>query len=341
MIFSPRIFIASSTLILRTLIALSRSNWLLIWAAIELNLLRFIPILLRSKQNQEREAAIKYFLAQALGSSLLLFSRFSSWFQYLLIKDITYILLIRSVLLKLGRFPCHFWFPSVITSTRWISCLVLATWQKLAPLSILAIILTQLSRKLIVIVASINAIVGGIIGINQSHLRTILAYSSISHIGWIIRILTINASIYCILYYFIYVVLITPIFFILHKMSVSTLSTANKITDYPPLIQLSVVILLLSLAGLPPITGFLPKFIVLTILFRYNILLALILILGSLITLYFYLNIAISLIINSRIQKRITQRSAPSRILIISGTMSLILIPIIFLIYALTLLNKS
>ena len=137
----PFIIITSSTLIISSLIALSRTNWILLWIAMEINILSFIPIITISKKNQETEATIKYFIAQALGSSLILITSISQWTTSSL--PYTDIILRGAILLKLGIAPIHFWFPSVITSLSWISCIILATWQKLAPLIILSFILIQ------------------------------------------------------------------------------------------------------------------------------------------------------------------------------------------------------
>ena len=174
--------------------AVTRSNWLLAWIAIEINLLRFVPIISSNKSNQETEACVKYFLAQAIGSALIILARIS----LLTITRITMWwnrILILSLLLKLGAAPCHYWFPIVITSLPWPQALLLTTWQKLAPLSLLCfscLTLNPFSKTLITISAILNALLGGIMGINQSHIRTLLAYSSITHIGWIISTIQIN-----------------------------------------------------------------------------------------------------------------------------------------------------
>ena len=138
---SPFYILSITIIISRTLIAISSSNWLFLWAAIELNLLRFIPILINSKKFQETEAAIKYFLAQALGSRILLIRRISIWFNTSTPANLIYFILLISITLKLGIVPCHLWYPSVISSISWIACLILSTWQKAAPLIILSFIL--------------------------------------------------------------------------------------------------------------------------------------------------------------------------------------------------------
>jgi len=207
----PFILMTTITLITRSIIALSRTNWLFLWIAIEINILRFIPIITSSKSNQETEATIKYFIAQALGSRIILITRLAQWSTHSF--QLSNIILISAIILKLGMAPFHFWFPPVMTSLSWISCTILATWQKLAPLIILAFLLNECAPFYIMTIAIINALLGGIIGINQSHLRTIIAYSSITHIGWISRILFIIKPLITITYYIIYCFIIIPLFF--------------------------------------------------------------------------------------------------------------------------------
>jgi NADH-ubiquinone oxidoreductase chain 2 len=285
----PFILLAISTLFLSTLIALSRTNWLFLWMAIELNLLRFIPIINNTKTSQETEATIKYFLAQRLGSSILLMASLSIWYSI----NINFIILILfiSIILKLGAAPLHFWYPSVITSISWTSCILLSTWQKLAPLIISIFIIKPYIINFIYIVAALNALIGGIIGINQTHIRTIIAYSSITHIGWMLRLLNSLKPTFTIFYFIFYSLIITPIFLIFNKISLTNNNQIRKIHSISPLIQFLIPLILISLSGLPPLTGFIPKWITISLLIEIRVITTLILIFGALINIFFYLNI--------------------------------------------------
>lgn len=338
---TPSIYIFSSTLIIRTLIALSRPNWFLAWVAIELNLIRFIPHILNSKSHQETEASIKYFLAQALGSALILIGRFSLW-RVSINTNISIFILITALFLKLGAVPCHFWFPSVITSISWINAIILSTWQKLAPLMLLAFPLSGNSLLINTAgaVAAINAILGGFIGINQTHLRTLLAYSSVTHSGWIIRALKINIPNITLIYFILYSVIIIPLFTVL--ISISSRSQLIPLFNRRPVITTTISLLLLSLAGLPPFTGFIPKLLVILHLSGAHLLLIIMLLAGSFINAYYYLNIIFNSItaqINSHSSRK-HLRPKKSLIIPIMGATSLLGAFPIF-IYALTLLNKS
>lgn len=295
---SPFLIISRTTLIVRTIIAITRTNWLIIWLAIELNLISFIPIINSSTNFQETEASVKYLLTQALGSSLLILRSISLWLHNQIIPNIRIILLF-SLLIKIGIAPCHFWYPSVITSINWLPALVLSTWQKLAPLSIISFLLIKTSPTLIIILARLNALTGGLIGINQSHLRTIIAYSSITHIGWMLALIYINISLPTIIYFIIYSILITPIFVILLKLNRKTLSQINIRSFKLKNQYILLPILFLSLGGLPPLTGFFPKWFTIYLIAPRSFILLIFLIAGSLINLYFYLNIVFSVILST------------------------------------------
>lgn len=324
----PFILITTTTLLTRSIMAISRTNWVFLWIAIEINMLRFIPIIVQSKTNQETEASIKYFIAQALGSRIILISRITQWSTSTLSLNF---LLIAAIILKLGMVPFHFWFPSVITSLSWVSCTILATWQKLAPLIILSFLLINRAPIFLLLIASSNALLGGIIGINQSHLRTIIAYSSITHIGWISRILYILKPILTIAYYIMYCAIIIPLFIILNQQSQQNSKQFNKINTISPIMQIIVPIILLSLRGMPPLTGFIPKWITIFTLCESTPLILLIIILGAIINIYFYINILFNSLLSLNIFNKNNSTHIKPKISTILATISLSFLPLFIL----------
>lgn len=261
------------------------------WIILEINILSFLPIICITKINQETEAATKYFLIQAIRSLLLLTGSVILYQQKL--STIIIFTLLTALLFKLGAFPCHFWYPSVISSISWINCLILSTWQKIAPLFLLSIIISTTSSKILLTVAGFNAVGGGLIGINQTHLRTLLAYSSIRHLGWILSMVAIRKTPIWMFYFSIYCLIITPLFLtfiLLNYKTIFDLYNTFKIHYLTPLI---ITLLILSLAGMPPLTGFSPKLIVITTIINHSYYFTLIILLwGSYLTLYYYLRVA-------------------------------------------------
>nr|YP_009164284.1 NADH dehydrogenase subunit 2 [Amynthas corticis]AIR76381.1 NADH dehydrogenase subunit 2 [Amynthas corticis] len=331
--WSPATMLTLSTLITSTMMALSSTNWMFLWASMELNLLSFIPILMSSKSNHETEGSIKYFLAQALGSALLLTSSIMMWSPHSVLPSTMPTILMVAVLLKLGSAPCHFWYPSVMSSISWISCTILSSWQKLAPLSILIFFTSQMSKSLIPLMAGLNALLGGVMGMNQSQLRTIMAYSSIGHLGWMMSFMLMDKPMMSMIYFMVYCSLIIPLFMIMNLMNLNTSKQLSKIMMISPATQLSISILLISLAGLPPLTGFMPKMLAIMMLAELNTMMIIILILGSLMNLFFYLNIIInSLVSNQNISTTKNKYMKNSSLLLLmSSVTSMGLAPMIML----------
>ena len=327
----PFFTVFCSTLLARTLLALSASHWFLIWISLELNLLSFIPLVSRSSNHQETEASIKYFLVQATGSALLLFSILWSFLSHSSNQTIFMLLFFTSLLLKLGAAPLHFWFPNVMAGFSWIACLVLSTWQKIIPLSILLSI-TASSAFLVQLRGAASAIIGGIGGINQTFLRPLLAYSSIGHIGWILAARMLRFS-YRLLYFVIYCIILIPLIILLNSSQLSNLRQSSSISSPSSTLQLSLLIILLSLGGLPPLLGFLSKWIVIEQLMsasNFSILL-LLLLLGSLINLFYYLNVTFSLsMVPARATSENTFYSQPISLLIFPSLFIVIIVPLLF-----------
>nr|BDQ44200.1 NADH dehydrogenase subunit 2 [Metaphire riukiuensis] len=331
--WSPATMLTLSTLITSTLMALSSTNWMFLWASMELNLLSFIPILMTSKSNQETEGSIKYFLAQALGSALLLTSSIMMWSPYSILPSAMPSILMISIMLKLGSAPCHFWYPSVMASISWMSCTILSSWQKLAPLTILVFFTSQVSKSILPLMAGLNALIGGIMGMNQSQLRTIMAYSSIGHLGWMMSFMLLDKPMMSMMYFTIYCSLIVPLFMLLNLMNLMTTKQLSMTSLLSPAMQLSVTILLISLAGLPPLTGFLPKMMAITMLTQFNMPLIIILIVGSLMNLFFYLNIVINMMMSNQNMntKSIKYNKLQTTFMLMSGATSLGFAPMIMM----------
>lgn len=158
------------------------------------------------------------------------------------------------------------------------------------------------------------------------------------------RLLIITKPHATIIYFTIYCILISPLFIIFNKLNIKTTKNIRSISSLNPLFLIIISILLISLGGLPPLTGFFPKLITLFILAESNIIIFLVLIIGSLINLYFYLNIVINSIImtpeTSSIKPLRMFNNRTSALIVIALTI-LGITPFIIIIYAMTLLYKS
>lgn len=279
-------FIYSFFLILGTIISVSSSSLFGVWIGLEINIISFIPIIINLERNKKSsEAAVKYFLIQAIASAIVIFR---SLYYYFFNRDVFSIapnfLITLALCLKLGIAPFHFWFPEVLEGLNWTNSLLLLTWQKISPLTILSIFF---NADIFIYISLISALTGALSGINQTSIRKILAFSSISHLGWIGRIIFLNSTLW-INYFVIYRIISFIICFSFWFFNLNFFSQLTLIKDLNR--KFIIFINLLSLGGLPPLLGFLPKWMAIIVI-RSNFPILVILILSRLITLYFYVRL--------------------------------------------------
>nr|YP_010946401.1 NADH dehydrogenase subunit 2 [Haplosymploce aurantiaca]WGO57119.1 NADH dehydrogenase subunit 2 [Haplosymploce aurantiaca] len=284
------------TLISGVMITISSNSWLGAWMGLEINLLSFIPIMSKHDNIFTTEASLKYFLVQALASAILLFLIISktmidemfSMFN----NNLSSMILTTPLLLKGGAAPFHWWFPSVMEGLSWSNCFILMTIQKIAPLILISYSIKTSTFMMTIIITSI--VVGAIGGYNQISIRKILTYSSINHMGWMLSAMLLGEN-FWLMYFLIYSILTLTIISIINPFQVSFINQTFLMNNDHPIMKFLLFTSLLSLGGLPPFLGFLPKWIIIqTMVNNGMIFLITIMVVMSLITLYYYLRISYS-----------------------------------------------
>nr|YP_009349909.1 NADH dehydrogenase subunit 2 [Holochlora fruhstorferi]AQM40083.1 NADH dehydrogenase subunit 2 [Holochlora fruhstorferi] len=293
MLPSPSKLLFFSTLIFGALMAMSSNSWLAAWMGLEINLLSFIPLMTNPNNTFSTEASLKYFLIQALASAILLFSVIFMYLHksnLLLMFNFHFMLISSTLLLKLGAAPFHFWFPGTMEGLNWINCAFLMTWQKISPLMLLSYTMPLKTFMSWVIITSI--IIGSLGGLNQLSLRKLMAYSSINHLGWMLAALSSGDNIW-LFYFLVYSLLSISMILIFMTSNIYRLNQLIiEYTDTPPL-KFCLFFIVLSLGGLPPFLGFLPKWLVIQSLVESNQLFLLtIMVTTTLLTLFFYLRLS-------------------------------------------------
>nr|QOJ44799.1 NADH dehydrogenase subunit 2 [Ameerega hahneli] len=286
-----------SSLAFGTVITLSSYHWVLAWVGLEINTLAIIPLMTKTLHPRAIEAATKYFLTQAAASALILFAASingwlnGQWSIYFPLNSTSTILLSIAILTKLGAAPFHFWLPEVLQGLSLQTGLILSTWQKLAPMALLIQFSQSVSLYLMLMFGFLSALIGGWGGINQTQTRKILAFSSIAHLGWMISILKISPEL-TLLNFTLYIIMTSTLFLILIFMgSKNIMQLSTSWPKSPTLVTIS-LLSLLSLSGLPPLTGFLPKWLIAQELIKQNLtLFAFLILLSTLLSLYFYLRL--------------------------------------------------
>nr|QGQ60947.1 NADH dehydrogenase subunit 2 [Scytalopus sp.] len=290
--------ISIMSLLLGTTITISSNHWMMAWAGLEINTLAIIPLISKSHHPRAIEAATKYFLTQATASTLLLFSSMTNaWFTgqwdiTQLTHPMSCLLLTTAISIKLGLTPFHFWFPEVLQGSSLTTGLLLTTLMKFPPTTLLVLTSPSLSPALLTTMAIASTALGGWMGLNQTQIRKVLAFSSISHLGWMTIILLYNPKL-TLLTFFLYCLMTSAIFLTLDTTKITNLATMMTAwTKIPPLTT-TLMLVLLSLAGLPPLTGFLPKWLIIQELTKQEMTpIATTIALLSLLGLFFYLRLA-------------------------------------------------
>ena len=253
------------------------------------------------------EAGLKYFILGALSSGfyllgltiLFLFGFDLNIKNLILLINESVVLLacgliILSFCFKLSLFPLHFWIPDIYEGSSWDIITLLSSLPKI---SVICVITQLLINSNILMFCSIFSIIIGTIGaLNQSKLKRLFAYSGISHMGFIILSYSIlNSKGYLVgnMYLSIYMITMITIFIIIihnknsnYIIELSGLGLVNKILAF------SMIVLILSTAGIPPLSGFISKWylIWINIEFEYYIS-SLIVILFSIIGAGYYLRL--------------------------------------------------
>nr|WNH37653.1 NADH dehydrogenase subunit 2 [Stemonosudis macrura] len=281
---------------LGTTITFASSHWLLAWMGLEINTLAIIPLMAQHHHPRAVEAATKYFLTQATAAALILFASTTNawltgqWDLQQLSHPLASTIIVLALALKIGLAPVHFWLPEVLQGLDLTTGLILSTWQKLAPFALI-LQMTSANPSLLMTLGLLSTLVGGWGGLNQTQLRKILAYSSIAHLGWMILILQFAPTL-TLLSLSLYIAM-TATAFLTFKLNNSTnINSLATSWSKTPVLTALVPLSLLSLGGLPPLTGFMPKWLILQELTKQEFpLTATIAALSALLSLYFYLRL--------------------------------------------------
>nr|YP_010713855.1 NADH dehydrogenase subunit 2 [Aristaeopsis edwardsiana]WDD39075.1 NADH dehydrogenase subunit 2 [Aristaeopsis edwardsiana] len=281
-----------STLFLGTTLSVSSTSWFGTWVGLELNLLSFIPLISTKNNQYSSEAALKYFLIQALGSSIIIMS---ASFMLLSSESASFLMVV-ALLLKSGAAPFHFWFPSVMEGLQWPQAILLMTIQKIAPMSLLSYTVSDHTFSIFTAAIVLSALVGAIGGMNQTLLRKIMAYSSINHMAWMMAAILISESSWLI-YFLFYSAVSSSIALLFNHQEAFHISHVLNHTGYSSQLKLLTFMSLLSLGGLPPFTGFIPKWFIIQEMVSAGFFSVLAILLASaLITLFYYLRISMAAI---------------------------------------------
>nr|ARH11239.1 NADH dehydrogenase subunit 2 [Batrachuperus pinchonii] len=294
-----------SSLSLGTIITFMSNHWFMAWMGLEINTIAIIPLMTKLHHPRATEAAIKYFLIQASASALILFSStINAWFtgEWTIMNIQTHlpsIMMTIALSMKLGIAPFHLWMPDVLQGLSLMTCLILSTWQKLAPMTLLIMTHQLMNSNMLIIMALMSTLIGGWGGLNQTQLRKIMAYSSIAHMGWMILILTFLPHL-MMMNLFIYLIMTLCMFLMLINLNSLNINKLTVSWIKNPILTSVMMITFMSLGGLPPTSGFIPKWIIFQEITKQGLMtMASLMALSALLSLFFYLRLSYAVSLTS------------------------------------------
>ncbi len=309
--------------ILGMMVMIGSNDLIVFYMGLELQSLALYVLASFNRDNLlSSESGLKYFVLSALSSGLLLYgcsliygfsnstnfneiSLTISDFQYGLTFGIVFILV--GLAFKISAVPFHMWAPDVYQGSPTSVTIIFAILPKIAALTIFIrflyvpfINIINQWQMIIIFLSIASMVFGAVAAIGQKNLKRLIAYSSISHMGYALAGLTtgtndgIQSSIlYMTIYLFMNLAFFSCLFMIRkNNKYLENINDLSGLSKHHPVLSFSMLIILFSLAGIPPLAGFFAKFYVfMAVLERSMYFLAIVGLMSAVVGSFYYLRI--------------------------------------------------
>ena len=309
--------------VLGMMVMISSNDLILFYIGLELQSLSlYVLSSFNRDEVKSSEAGLKYFVLSALSSGLLLygcsliygFSGSTNFEiiannldsdQYVLTFGIVFILV--GLAFKISAVPFHMWAPDVYEGSPTSVTLFFTIVPKIAALTVFIrflyvpfINLIDQWQMILIFLSIASMVFGAVAAIGQKNIKRLIAYSSISHIGYALAGLTtgtnegIQSSVIYITIYFVMNLGLFSCLLMLKRNDqyYETLDDLSGLSKNHPLLSLSLLVILFSLAGIPPLAGFFAKFYVFMAVIEQSMyFLAIVGLLSTVIAAFYYLRI--------------------------------------------------
>ena len=282
------------------MVMISANDLLSLFMGIELQSLSlYILVAMRRNNSRSSEAALKYFILGALSTGILLYgcsliygftglTNFATLERFFKSQQLTQslsigpiigmVLVIIALGFKIAAAPFHSWAPDVYQGTPTSLTTFLATAPKIAGLAVIMRVLinpfggiSSLWKPLVILLAVLSMVVGSLTALTQSNVKRLIAYSSIGHMGFaLIGVVTATEmGLEAAITYSIFYLMTTLLFFggllylLRNGRPIKTIADLHGIGRSFPIIAFLLGFVVLSMAGIPPLPGFLPKLMIL------------------------------------------------------------------------------
>lgn len=273
---------------------ISANDFLIFYLGLELmSLASYVLVALRRDDAVASEAGVKYFILGALASGFILFGisilyGFSGTISIDIfdsldlttnkMHSLAVVFILSGLFFKLSAAPMHMWAPDVYEGSAKTVLSYISTIPKIAVVGFMVRLFDGVEQSfgdkisaIFVFTAILSLIIGGFAGLKQQNIQRLLAYSSISNIGFILIGFAVGneaAYHYITIYLVIYILTSLGVFAFLSVMSNgkiehSDISSLAGLSRTNPFYSLALAAFAFSLAGIPPLTGFFAKFSIL------------------------------------------------------------------------------
>ncbi len=309
--------------ILGMMVMISSNDLIVFYLGLELQSLALYVLASFNRDNiLSSESGLKYFVLSALSSGLLLYGcslvyGFSGSTNFIDIANtstnIEYgvifglVFLIVGLAFKISAVPFHMWAPDVYQGSPTSVTLFFAALPKVAALTVFIrflftpfINLIDQWQTIIVFISIASMIFGAIAAIGQSNLKRLIAYSSIGHMGYALAGLAsgtnegIQSSVIYISIYLVMTLAFFSCLFMMRKKNVfyEDIQDLSGLSANHPILSISLLIILFSLAGIPPLAGFFAKFyIFMSVIEQSMYFLAIVGLLSTVLAAFYYLRL--------------------------------------------------
>ena len=303
----------------------SSQDFLALYVSLELQSLSlYVLASIRRDQRHNSEAGLKYFFLGALSSGLLLYGisllyGYTGSTHYLAIANtlaqgnlsaaqiVAMVLTLSGLAFKISAAPFHMWAPDVYQGAPTPVTALFAMAPKLAAVGVLCRLVTgplssvfEQMQQVLVILSVLSLAVGAFAAIAQSNIKRLMAYSSIGHVGFIVMALAVGGASgigAAFLYGILYVIMSACAFAVILAVydgsdSKEDIDKLSGLAKTHPVLAFSFAAALLSMAGIPPLVGFLAKFYVLRAALDAGLVtLVVIGVLASVVSAYYYIRL--------------------------------------------------
>ena len=337
--------------LLGMLVMISSNDIIVFYIGLELQSLALYVLASFNRDNLlSSESGLKYFVLSALSSGLLLygcsliygFSNSTNFdqisqnfdFEYGIIFGMVFVIV--GLAFKISAVPFHMWAPDVYQGSPTSVTVTFAILPKIAALTVFIkflygpfINLFDEWQAIIIFLSIASMILGAVAAIGQKNLKRLIAYSSISHMGYALAGLTTGTNqgiqssiIYLIIYLIMNLAFFSSLFMLKRKDKYhENIEDLSGLSKKHPILALSFLLILFSLAGIPPLAGFFAKFYVfIAVIQKEMYFLAIIGLLSTVIAAFYYLRIIKIIYFDPEQEKFDTSMSLGLRLTLILST---------------------